>query len=705
MSGGLKIPGFRDLRPIGSGAFADVYAATHVSLGRPVAIKILRERTPSLTQTDRFRREREVLAKVSHPHVLRVHEAGSAEGRLFVVTELLTGGTLEDKLKDGLEREAGLDLVRQAARGVEALHAAGLVHRDLKPSNLLLDDEGRVKVADLGLVAGLELNTLTRSQDLTGTPAYLAPEQCKGGGARDATSDVYSLGAILYEVLTGAQPHSGGSVLALFGARMAEPDPDPRRKVPELAPELASVVRTAMAGDPARRYRDAGAFARALEAARRSANTPRPPEAAIALGAALAAAFAAACLVAVWSWQAGAPPAAGAQAELPPPPDTPLDLGGNDPDTLAARLADGDPSARSPAAAWIAAHPADAASARALERAARIGALRAPPLRAVTLPAANPAHVPQGLARSARELVWIELCPYYCDLDHRGPPEVALLVDDGARDLGWGERQATAVDASWSYVAELGLGNSSGVFRLRDRALERVAELPWGRTTALCVQGATLVAGSKDGRVAALDRATGAVVWERQVHQGAVTGIVGWGDDAVVSVAHDGRATMRWLGVGDGSERPWPPTVPPVGEVKWALGMREPDEVVLCLNETNIVYGVGARGSRTFVGERDIDATPASIFGQWSPDALSARTAARCGDMLLIAGCRWTDAEIYSQYRGFDLTDGHEVFAADVRDAGLYTLNLGPSGLLTTGIKTLTGLRVEVRELELPRGD
>ena len=700
MSSGPAIPGYRDLRPIGSGAFADVYAAEDETLRRAVAIKILRQRTPSLTQVDRFRREREVLAGLSHPHLLRVHRAGSAKGRLFVVMELLPGGTLADRLSAGLPRAEGVDLVLQAADGVAALHRAGLVHRDVKPTNLLLDAHGRVKVADLGLVAGADLDTLTKSKELTGTPAYLAPELFRGGSQRAPTSDVYSLGVLLFEVLTGEPPHSGENVLALLHARHAEPDPDPARRVANLPGPLVAVCRQAMAGDPAKRFPDAGAFAEALRAAV-AGRAPLSAPGALSVLAALA--LAALGIAGGWALRAGEPP--------PPQPavenETPVELSPGpvawpDPEALAAKLLDGDAPARRVAARWIAAHPAEAELVARLRVAGRLGALRAPPLRRLAMRREHRAHQAHGLAWDRERVTWIELCHPTCTARHRGSTALVEFVGADPQDLTWPGGRVTAVADDLTCFAASSLGSSSVVYRLLPGRVEVLAELPWARTTAVRAQGTRLFAGSAEGEVLALDLDTGQVLWRRAAHQDRAVGFAVRGT-ALLSASNEGPTSVRRLSLADGSELPWAYELPPLGPAKWTLDLRDPSEWIVCLDVTNLVHGLRHDGSRSFSGTRDLDPDPLMMTGQWSPDStVGARAGVSCGDLLLLFGSRWTDAGLYSQARAFRRDDAREVFAVDRYGVGYYTANLGETGVLTLGGKTERDLVVEVRELELP---
>jgi serine/threonine-protein kinase len=250
---------------VGEGATAVVYHARDRQLDRPVALKLLREEV-SLDPLgrERFRREVEALKRLSHPNVVALYDAGEAGGRLFLVMELVRGRPLSEILRRRRpdEREA-VDLVEKAARGVGAAHAVGIVHRDLKPSNLLVLPMGEPKVADFGLVRLADSAPgITRGGAL-GSPMYMAPEQISGKAISPRT-DVFSLGAILYEMLTGAPPHAARTEMAVYKSTLLEPPAPPSSKNPRLDPGLEALVLGTLQKDPARRLPDADALADAL---------------------------------------------------------------------------------------------------------------------------------------------------------------------------------------------------------------------------------------------------------------------------------------------------------------------------------------------------------------------------------------------------------------------------------------------------------
>jgi serine/threonine-protein kinase len=227
---------YRPVRVLSDGAAATVVEAVDEQLGRRVAIKLLTTAAaadPELSA--RFRRESTLTARLAgHPHVLTVHDVGTCGGRPFIVSELLTGGTLADRIRTGaVDRGDALRWLTQAAQALDAAHAAGIVHRDLKPANLLLDGRGDLRVADFGIARDDELTAITELGLVLGTPGYMAPEQASGLEVTPA-SDRYALAAVAAQLLPGVGE---------------------------------AVIRRALDADPARRYPSAAAFVDALEGA------------------------------------------------------------------------------------------------------------------------------------------------------------------------------------------------------------------------------------------------------------------------------------------------------------------------------------------------------------------------------------------------------------------------------------------------------
>jgi serine/threonine-protein kinase len=256
---------FEILGRIGEGATAVVYRARDKTLGRPVALKVLREgaRTSEVAR-ERFRREARAAAGLAHPNLVTVFDAGEEEGRPYLVLELIEGRSLDALLKDPLiPRSTLAPLLERAARGVAAAHEKGIIHRDLKPANILVASTGDPRVGDFGLAHLLETRSeLTRTGTAVGTPLYMAPEQVEGrSGEISPRTDVYALGAILYEILAGRPPHEGRTLAELYGRIIREEPRPPRPATGDVAPDAQTIALKALEKEPARRYPDAQAFA------------------------------------------------------------------------------------------------------------------------------------------------------------------------------------------------------------------------------------------------------------------------------------------------------------------------------------------------------------------------------------------------------------------------------------------------------------
>jgi serine/threonine protein kinase len=236
-------------------------------LDRDVAVKVLHETSADATAVRRFQKEAATLAGLQHPGITVVHDAGSHEGHLFLVMELLQGADLARlaaRHPQGLPLGTVLDLSRQTAEALAAAHSRGVIHRDLKPANLFLQDDGRVKICDFGIARGADTtSTLTESGRVVGTPAYMSPEQCQDLPL-DTRSDMYALGCVMYELLTGEPPFTPRQPLyALLRqhAEVAAPPVAGRR--PDVPGEVADLVASLLAKSPAGRP-DARAVAAAL---------------------------------------------------------------------------------------------------------------------------------------------------------------------------------------------------------------------------------------------------------------------------------------------------------------------------------------------------------------------------------------------------------------------------------------------------------
>jgi tRNA A-37 threonylcarbamoyl transferase component Bud32 len=253
---------------LGEGATAIVYRAWDWELQRPVAIKVLRDgATLSETALLRFRREAQVVANLSHPNVVTMYDAGESAGRLYLVMELVEGQPLSELLRSGrcAERQA-LEIVEKVARGIAAAHAKGVVHRDLKPANILVNAAGEPKVGDFGLAHLLDATTdLTRTGTALGTPSYMSPEQVRGRlKEQSPRTDVYGLGAILYEALLGRPPHTGESLAEIYDKVIHQEPDSPRKLKPGLPRDLETILGKALDKESGRRYASAEALAEDL---------------------------------------------------------------------------------------------------------------------------------------------------------------------------------------------------------------------------------------------------------------------------------------------------------------------------------------------------------------------------------------------------------------------------------------------------------
>jgi serine/threonine-protein kinase len=255
---------------IAAGGMGAVYRAVDETLGRRVAVKALRrELADDPTFLERFRREARAAAGLSHPGVAAVYDYGEAGGQPFIVMELVEGENLAERVAAGgpLPWREAFAIGEQVAAALAAAHAHGLVHRDVKPANIMLGRDGRAKVTDFGIAQAAQANTLTRTGMVLGSANYVAPEQARGGHVGPA-ADLYSLGCVLFEAVTGETPYHGGTAVAIATQHVSAPVPDPRERRPELAADVAAALLTALEKDPQARPTSGGAFARMLHVAR-----------------------------------------------------------------------------------------------------------------------------------------------------------------------------------------------------------------------------------------------------------------------------------------------------------------------------------------------------------------------------------------------------------------------------------------------------
>ena len=251
---------------IGSGGMADVWRATDTDLGRDVAIKVLHENFSRDKEfVERFRREASSAAGLQHPNVVAVYDRGSYEDTYYIAMELIEGSPLRDLINRGLESGEAVEVTRQVLAAAGFAHSKGIVHRDLKPMNVLIDLEGRIRVTDFG-IARAGNSEITQTGSVMGTAQYLSPEQAQGMEVTAAT-DIYSIGVMLFEMLTGRVPFDGDNAVAIAMKQVSADPQTPSLVNPKVSPALDAVVLKALAKDPAARYASAAEMTAALDAA------------------------------------------------------------------------------------------------------------------------------------------------------------------------------------------------------------------------------------------------------------------------------------------------------------------------------------------------------------------------------------------------------------------------------------------------------
>lgn len=256
-----KFPQFDILECLGRGGMGVVYKARQKSLNRIVAIKVLSpEKGHEARFAERFAREAELLAQLNHPHIVTIHDFGESDGLFYLVMEYVDGVNLRDLLRDGkVEPQQALSIVPPICEALQYAHGKGIVHRDIKPENLLLDREGRIKIADFGIAS-----LIGSSGEISGTPPYMAPEQEDRSKTTDHRADIYALGVVLYEMLTGERP--GRHLIA------------PSRRV-SVDVRIDEMVLRALENEPERRYQTAEEFRTIVETlnAPQAVPPPLPP--------------------------------------------------------------------------------------------------------------------------------------------------------------------------------------------------------------------------------------------------------------------------------------------------------------------------------------------------------------------------------------------------------------------------------------------
>jgi serine/threonine-protein kinase len=249
---------YRILRKLGTGGMANVYLAEDEVLGRRVAIKILNDRHAGDDQfVERFRREAKNAASLSHPNIVSIYDRGEAEGTYYIAMEYLDGRSLKELIvaRGPAPIHLAVDYARQVLAAIRFAHRHGIVHRDIKPHNVLVDGEGRLKVTDFG-IARAGVSQMTEAGSIIGTAQYLSPEQAKGAPV-DQTSDLYSVGVVLYELLTGVVPFSGDTPVEIAMKHLSSVPEPPSAKRADVPRDLDMVVMRALAKEPSERYQSA----------------------------------------------------------------------------------------------------------------------------------------------------------------------------------------------------------------------------------------------------------------------------------------------------------------------------------------------------------------------------------------------------------------------------------------------------------------
>src|SRR5207253_1418427 len=266
-------------RELGRGGMATVYLARDLKHGRPVAIKVLRPEIAAALGPERFLREIELAARLTHPHILALHDSGQAGGSLYYVMPYIEGESLRDRLeREGpLPLEDALRITREVASALSYAHGHDVVHRDIKPENILLSG-GEAVVADFGIaraITAAAAGTLTETGIAIGTPGYMSPEQATESERLDGRSDIYSLGCMLYEMLAGEPPYTGANARSVIAKQLTDPVPSVRRLRDTIPPAIDGAVSKALAKAPADRFVTAAQFAEALTPSAARAVRPR----------------------------------------------------------------------------------------------------------------------------------------------------------------------------------------------------------------------------------------------------------------------------------------------------------------------------------------------------------------------------------------------------------------------------------------------
>jgi len=274
-----KIGRYEVKSELGRGGMAAVYLATDPRFKREVAVKIL---PPQLLADPvyraRFEREAQTIAALEHPAIVPVYDFGEEEGQLYLVMRYMPGGSLADKLNKGnLLPSEIVHIIARITSALDQVHAHGIIHRDLKPGNILFDQYGEAYLSDFGIARLTEATTTLTGAAIVGTPAYMSPEQARGDLDIDGRSDLYAVGAIIFQMLSGKLPYESTTPLGLAMKHITDPVPSISHVRPDLPPTLDRVIETAMAKDPAERYQSGQELSKALDAITQEIGSTSPP--------------------------------------------------------------------------------------------------------------------------------------------------------------------------------------------------------------------------------------------------------------------------------------------------------------------------------------------------------------------------------------------------------------------------------------------
>ncbi|HMV29274.1 MAG TPA: serine/threonine-protein kinase, partial [Anaerolineales bacterium] len=260
-----KIGRYEVKSELGRGGMATVYRAVDPNSGREVAVKVLpREMMHDPQFRERFEREIKMIASLEHPAIVPVYDVGDIDGQPYFVMRFMTGGSLSDLIEKGsIPIDETAKIIEKIAQGLAYAHRKGVIHRDLKPDNILFNDDGEPFISDFGVAKLSESSSNLTGSGVIGTPAYMSPEQAQGNEI-DQRSDVYGLGVIVYQMLSGHQPYSADTPMGVVVKHITEPVPEILKVLPNLPEDVDAIIKTAMAKDKTQRYANTIELAKAL---------------------------------------------------------------------------------------------------------------------------------------------------------------------------------------------------------------------------------------------------------------------------------------------------------------------------------------------------------------------------------------------------------------------------------------------------------